>query len=948
MIYLLFFLSGFSALVYQLVWVRAFGNVFGNTIYSASIVVAVFMAGLGAGSLLIGGWSDRRYAKDPSSLLRIYAYVELAIALAALGLSMLLPHLAELMAGFSAYVRDGSGWYVLSWTSYASRVAVAVILLTPITLLMGGTLTLLIRHLVRANVGDSGWRIAMLYAVNTIGAALGALMTDFTLVPAYGLRAAQSIAVSLNVVAAIGALYLAARPVRLKPGSTKSRKPAKTRSVRLQADPADLVQPDPALTFTSLGLFLSGFGAMGMEILWFRHFSILLGGFRAVFAILLTVILLGIGLGSLCGGVLHRRVRRPAQALMAVQALFIVAALAGLAQANGAAIDAAQDRAGVVSVLGEIVYNGVPIVIEILAAALLMGFTYPLANAIIQRAEASVGWRAGVLYLANTGGAVCGSLCAGFLLLPSIGLQHTATVLAIVSGAALLPWYVAARRGQETPRHVFTIPVAATAVAGVAVWTMLPGDFLISRALPALAGGERLVTMSEGLNEVISVTETESGSRALFTNGHSMSSTQPMAQRYMRALAHVPLLSMDQPRTVLVIGFGVGNTTHAATLHPSVERVDVVDLSMDVLDHADHFSNVHQGVLQHPKVVVHVNDGRHHLRMQPMGSYDLITLEPPPPAYAGMAALYSREFYALARTRLTSGGYVSQWLPAYQLPAESSLAMVRAFIDAFPQAVLLSGAESELLLLGRKDAPATIDAAHVSATLAEANPVADDLRRVDLAGVREIVGSFLGSPMTLASATRDVSPVTDDHPIQEYGVRSLLGSGESVPSTFVDLGRVLEWCPTCFVDEAPAAGAEGLDMYLALMDLAYRATPEEVDAARRLGSAGRRVAGSAYLGRLVPESAAMHNVVGISLARAGDIDGALAEFRAALQIDPDSAATHWHLGAALASTGARSDAIVHLRRSIEIDPRNEYAQDDLRAVMGHVAAQSEKSELQSK
>ncbi len=480
------------------------------------------------------------------------------------------------------------------------------------------------------------------------------------------------------------------------------------------------------------------------------------------------------------------------------------------------------------------------------------------------------------------------------------------------------------------------MPVTAAAAIALALWVWLPSDYLLARALPGLAAGERLVALDEGTNEVISVVEASTtGARTLVTNGHSMSSTEPGAQRYMRALAHVPLLSIDRPRRVLVIGFGVGNTTHAAALHPSVERVDVADLSHDVLHHAAYFSDVNKGILRNPKVAVHVNDGRHHLRMQPGEQYDLITLEPPPPAYAGMAALYSREFYALARTRLKAGGYLSQWLPAYQLPAASSLAMTRAFIDVFPQAVLISGAESELVLLGARDAAVRIDPARVSAAALGRDPIGEDLRRLDLGGVREIVGTFLAASSTLESATRGVEAVTDDRPVQEYGVRSLLSRGESVPSALVDVSRVAEWCPACFVDGAPAPAADGLDTYLALLELAYSAPPESIDAARRLGSAGRTVAGSAYLGRLVPESAAMHNILGISLARAGDLPAALAEFRAALRLDPDSAATHWHLGAALASTGARADAIVHLRRSVEIDPRNEYAQSDLRALLAH-------------
>src|SRR5688572_30678053 len=290
MIYLFFFLSGLSGLVYQVVWVRMFGNVFGNTIHSASIVVAVFMLGLGAGSYLAGRWADRRYLQQladdrarPNVLLRAYGQFELAIAAMGLGIAIILPHLGALSASVSSYVREPSGWYVLSTFSYAARAAIAVVLLAPITLLMGGTLTLLIRHLVRRDLALGGWRIAMLYAVNTAGAAAGAALTDFTLVPAWGLWGTQLTAVALNVAAGIGAIVLAARTVRQKADTTPKRKKASrrpdtddVRSVRLQPDREEDRrvghQSDRAVPWTATAMFLIGVAALGMEILWFRHF----------------------------------------------------------------------------------------------------------------------------------------------------------------------------------------------------------------------------------------------------------------------------------------------------------------------------------------------------------------------------------------------------------------------------------------------------------------------------------------------------------------------------------------------------------------------------------------------------------------------------------------------------------------------------------------------------
>jgi spermidine synthase len=923
LIYLLFFLSGLSGLIYQVIWVRMFGNVFGNTIYSASIVVAVFMLGLGVGSYVVGTWADRRYARlrelrdlrdlrGADSLLRTYGYVELAIAALGFTIAAALPHLGALSALISSYTRDASGWYALSTFSYVARGAIAVLLLTPITLLMGGTLTLLIRHLVRQHVDADGWRIAALYGINTIGAALGCALTDFRLVPAIGLWGTQMVAVVFNIVAGAGALYL----VRLKPDTTIVReKKSKGPGGRLQAD------REAPVVLTAVALALTGFAALGMEILWFRHFTILLGGFRAVFSLLLTVILLGIGAGAFAGGYLHRRIGRPAALFMVAQGVFVAATLAGFAAADVRSIDAIVGAAGGAAntltgltpaegTFAELWFNVKPMLIEVALPALLMGFSFPLGNALVQHAEAFVGRRAGILYLANTIGAVMGSLVAGFILLPFVGLQAGVTILTAIAALALLPLFFAA----SAPAQAF-VGSLAVAAAALGFWLMLPADYIVRRTIDP-EPNERILTMSDGVNEVIAVTELPGKGRTLVTNGHPMSSTWPLSQRYMRALAHIPLLSMDNPQTALVIGFGVGNTTQAASLHRSITHIELVDLSRDILAHASYFGN--QSVLRDRRLAVYINDGRQHLQMRPPASYDLITLEPPPIGYAGVSALYSKEFYGLARARLKPDGYISQWLPAYQVPSDTTLSMIRAFIDVFPQAVLLSGAGSDLVLLGTNASRIEIDPGRVAARLTDVPPLRADLEQVDLGTVREIVGTFVGSAQTLADATRDVMPVVDDRPRQEYGVRSILAFGHGVPSSAIDVDRVADWCPRCFSDGVPAPDVEELETYMALLKVAYAASPAE--AARARNAAGRTIAGSAYLGAIVPDTADLHNVLGISLAGNGRFEEAIAEFRRALELDPGNSQVESDLGMTLAASGNLDEAIEHLEKALALEP----------------------------
>jgi len=948
-IYLLFFFSGASALIYEVVWVRVFANVFGNTIYSASIVTAVFMLGLGIGSYAAGVWADRGYGRR--NLLRIFATFELAIGLLALALSVLLPHLGDVSAAVSSYTRGDHGWYVLSPASYLARAALAIVLLTPVTMLMGGTLTVLIRALTRSGADVSGPRIGLLYGINTLGAAAGCFLTDFTLVPSYGLRATQLIAVAINVATGSSALLLS----KVGMANPEPRIPASKRSRIPDPGPPTPVTPVARAAAT---LATTGFAAMGMEILWFRDFSILLGEFRAVFALLLAVILLGMGAGSFAGGYVQRRSRHPARVLMIVQGLFVALTLAGLGSANARAIgDAVSSYAarhpglmasGIDRELTELWFNARPIVMVAALPALLMGFAFPLANAIVQRVEAAVGRRAGLLYLANTFGAVCGALATGFLLLPVLGMQRSATVLMLVALAALVPLVRLkadptddSRRitvGDRTGQKVSVGPLAVSLALGagsIALWLSLPSDYLLSRALLFPPG--RTYTISEGVTELIAVTDGPDGGRVLVTNGHPMSSTELQSQRYMRAMAHVPLLALDSPQRVLVICYGVGNTAHAATLHPTVQHVDVVDLSRHVLEHSPYFKEVNGDVLNDPRVTVYVNDGRHHLQMDDR-VYDLVTLEPPPIVHAGVAALYTTEFYARVRSRLKPGGYISQWLPAFGVPQSMILSMVRSFLDVFPNAVLLSGAGSNLLLIGTTAATNEIDPSRLTKALTRAPTAQADLQRLDLGTPRDIIGMFVASATTLADATRDVRPVTDDRPIQEYGKKSLLNFDEGVPASIVKVGDVAEWCPSCFVGRRPAPIVEGLDTYLSVLDLAYRA-PRLAPAQTVATGAGRPIAGSGYLGAVVPRSPQLESILdaafiekyqkGTDLLVARQYPEAIDALRAALMWNAASAQAHNNLGIALASTGSMQEAIDQFRLALVSDPAFEDAKRNL-------------------
>lgn len=837
-----FFLSGLAGLLWEVVWVRDFGLTFGNTIYSASFVTGVLMAGLGIGAWLGGVIADRRYRKDRASGVRYYVLAEVGIALLGTAIAFILPRLEGLSASLSSYQTIASGWHVLSTGSYVVRYFVATALLGPVAILMGSSLTFLARALVHADLSIAGWRIGLLYGLNTAGAAIGSLLVDQAWIPALGIQSTQTLAAGLNLAAALGgAWFIRSRKAipDLTPEPARATRPPAKRS--RDARPSTPSMPEFPLGPILAAIFLAGFAGMGMEIVWFRFLTSALGQYRLVFSLLLFEILCGIGLGSIIAGALSRRSRSPVGIYLISQALLIVTVLGCIAMFS---LDSTQatvrelmaQSGGDIGLAMETMIHLWTIFGIVGIPALLMGFAFPLASdlSVGQRSGASVGKQVGKVYLSNTLGACSGSLVAGFLLLPSLGMKWTTFVLMLVIVCSALVVLVPSTVSLRLSTPMTAWRGLAFAGSGVIVacalvaWCLTPSDYLILKSFRAHVSGLEgrdfarppyLQARNEGLLETILVIDLPDRGRALFTNGHVMSLTGYSAQRYMRGFVHLPLLHMDRPETALVICFGVGNTAHACTLHPTLKRIEVVDISRDILRQAPQFAQTNGNVLQDRRVSVFVNDGRQHLRMQPEGSYDLVTLEPPPISFAGVGALYSKEFYTLVHSRLKSGGFLSQWLPIPQVPGPTALAMVRAFVDVFPNTILVNGDKGDFMMIGRKDAAITLSLEDVHRRLRDNPLVQEDLTRYGMGTTTEILGSFAADASTLVQATRNSAPVTDDLPLMEYA--PVYRKRNDLAAGLIDVTRIASWCPTCFVDDRVGSEIADLPAYLSALGGMY-------------------------------------------------------------------------------------------------------------------------------
>jgi predicted membrane-bound spermidine synthase len=807
-VYLLFFLSGISGLVYEIVWARQLGLVFGNTDYAVATTLSVFMFGLGIGSLCVGSLADR-YLKTPRQLIVAYCVFELLIGALGVCTIWVIPKLYALSATISWYQPAVSedGFFHLSPATNLWRFVISFALLTPSTFLMGGTLPLLSK-LVSSVDKNVGKRIGFLFMFNTLGAAFGCFLADYAFIRILGVLGAGAVACSLNLlVAALGWVLLGRRSRRVA-------------SFAAEQSSAPIPRPDSwgtdriLLTFATATFAISGFCGMALEVIWFRVLASYLLGYRAVLSAVLTIVLLGFVAGSFASSRLISERRSPLALFALSQMALGCTALATIFFINSVDYFAAVDWI-VKNFVSEssryhvgYAFSLAMVTLVVGLPAFFMGWAFPLVNAFCQRYFRTVGREVGRLYMFNTFGAVAGTILQGFLLTPFIGVQKS---LMLVSGLTILSGAFLLWRQSE---YRLLRPALAVSVGLSALWWLLPSDFLMNRYSFHAGPKDEVIYRHEGRNESIVVLENSGGAyRSLNTNGFSMSDTSHGAQRYMKLMAHLPLLVHEEPREALIICYGVGNTAFAVSLHDSLEHVDVVDLSEDILSISGYFEATNHRVLDNPRVRAFVNDGRHHLLIHD-GDYDLITSEPPPLPFAHTVNLYTQDYYELIRGKLTERGFFTQWLPISQLSQDVARSAIKAFVNVFPHSILISGYRNNLILMG---SPSSFhfDLPTLRARIDSNAALKQDLQVVSANDLTEIAGSFVMGERGLAEYSANAAPVSDDHPTMEYS-KSIHYLSPQDPEIYDGMAEAWN-----YLDETQVPF---LTDYLALMEIMYHQT----------------------------------------------------------------------------------------------------------------------------
>ena len=720
-------------------WLRLLALVFGVTVYAASTVLAGFMAGLGVGSLVAG-----RLAARVTRPLAAFGIAEALVGVTAFISPLLLDALAQGWKTIHPSLPDS-----LALITVIRFVVAFLVLIVP-TSLMGSTLPLVIKSAV-ARQDRVGGRIGLLYAINTTGAIIGALLAGFYLISEVGVELSFRMAAATNVVIGIVAIVAA----YCMPPQSEAEGTQRQQEIRRSEEhyaPDLLASCDPSQRRVVLWtFFVSGLMSLALEIIWFRMLVVFLRPTAYAFTIMLACVLAGIAAGSAIAAPLLRLRVRWLPVLAVIQASTGIAAVLSfnVLTRTQALIDVAApwfERIGLNPYLAPLVASSLA---AMLPTTLLLGLAFPIGLSLWAGDDPNeeTSRRVGAFYSLNVFGAILGSILAGFVLLPALGTRYSLIAVSALATASsiALAWSM---RKANPPRAIAIAVVTPMLFLMAARIAVDPFDVAFKR----FHGGETLLWRQEGVQTTVAVHE-RGGSRPMrimYLDGNHQANDSDATAFIHHRIGALPVMLHQAPTTALVVGLGGGATPGAVARHHV--DVDVVELSAAVVGGSEFFKRINFDLLARPNVHLRVDDGRNFLMMA-RKKYDVITADIILPRHAGAGSLYSKEYYELVRAALADGGLAMQWNGGDS--ATEYKLLLRTFTSVFPHTTLW--ADGGLMLGSTR--PFTLSRS------------AYDSRRAgfmfnwDLATLKRI---YSAGPDEIRAFLGDGPVLSDDKPVIEY------------------------------------------------------------------------------------------------------------------------------------------------------------------------------------
>jgi len=778
LIYLLFFASGISGLVYEVIWIRKLTLIFGCTTYATSAVLTAFMGGLALGSFLLGRVADRQ--KDP---LRLYGCIELAIGISTVVVMLLLLPVMDsvyvaafrMVPGVEGQALSGAGPGII-----AVRFILAIAILIVPTTLMGGTLPIISRFFVRRR-SRLGMEIGNLYAINTVGAMFGCFMAGFVLIRSLGESITVALAVAINITVGLACILLSPHVRQtesdVEKHSTRIPLPSEVRTdTPIAASPSSITSASPAKVRTVLWAFgLAGFASLAYEVIWTRMLINVIGSDVYCFTVILTTFLLGITVGSFVFARFVDRLRRLYLTFGLAEIIIGCLALATIPLTS--ALPAVSE--GVITLFRKEGLMETPFTLRttamfaaafliFIAPTFLMGAVFPVVYKIYHRGMQQVGRSVGDVYSVNTLGTILGASAAGFVILPVLGIAASIVTVSVINlavgiGVLLL---------EERTRTVVAIRWLGIGAAGASLAAVLigghhtgvPGYFKEPRQALTIPYYRETPAATLYVKEYTRQRNIWGYPfRQLIINRHPTAHNSLLDIIVHKALAHIPVLIHEQPQKALVVGFGLGSTSYSMLRHAELS-VDCVELLAEEIETAPFFERENHDIIhKEDRFRLIINDGRNYI-LATEEIYDVISVNAIDPRLS--PALYTWDFYELCRRRMLANGVMALWLPTYGISKDSYFSIYKSFQDVFPHSFVVYCNQSHFLIVG-SPSPVRIDLKRFLERASEPE-VAASLAEVCLDDPQVLLSTFIMSPEGLREMVGGGRLNTDLDPTVEF------------------------------------------------------------------------------------------------------------------------------------------------------------------------------------